>query len=48
MLGGWKEWTDRATGKSKDGPKEKWRPDMAVVRAVIAFAKETGRLSTDV
>jgi len=33
-------------GKSIDGPIERWKPDMEVVRATIQFAMETRRLQT--
>jgi hypothetical protein len=33
-------------GKSIDGPIERWKPDINVVRATIQFAIDTGRLQT--
>ena len=27
-----------------DGPIERWKPDISIVKATIEFAKETGRL----
>jgi hypothetical protein len=38
LLGGW-------LNEQLDGPLKKWRPDVKVVQATIAFAKATGRLS---
>ena len=38
LLGAW-------TNERVDGPREKWKPSMEAVRATIAFAKATGRLS---
>jgi hypothetical protein len=31
-------------GQLVDGPKEKWRPDLEVVKATIRFLEQTGRL----
>jgi hypothetical protein len=31
-------------GQLVDGPKEKWRPDLGVVKATIRFLEQTGRL----
>jgi hypothetical protein len=28
-----------------DGPKEKWRPDLEVVKATVWFLEHTGRLN---
>jgi hypothetical protein len=36
---------DIETGQSLDGPKEKWKPDLAVVKATIQFLEKTGRLT---
>ncbi|PVH91741.1 hypothetical protein DM02DRAFT_635915 [Periconia macrospinosa] len=30
--------------KNIDGPMERWKPDIAAVKATIEFAKDTGRL----
>lgn len=35
LLGGWNGWEDRQTGKPIDGPKEKWKPNLAIVKAAI-------------
>jgi ribonuclease HI len=43
-LGGYSSRKER--GESIDGPIERWRPDMVVVRATIQFAMDTGRLQT--
>ena len=32
-------------GQLLDGPKEKWKPDMEVVKATIRFLEKTGRLN---
>jgi ribonuclease HI len=45
LLGGWSD-TKRADGTYVDGPKDRWKPNCDVVRAVIDFAKQTGRLNT--
>jgi hypothetical protein len=31
-------------GRNIDGPIERWKPDISIVKATIQFAKETGRL----
>jgi hypothetical protein len=36
---------DLRTGQLLDGPKEKWKPDLAVVKATIRFLEKTGRLT---
>ncbi|TKA63056.1 hypothetical protein B0A49_08854 [Cryomyces minteri] len=41
MLGGWSTWEDAKTGKPLDGPKEQWKPNMEVVRAVVRFLQST-------
>jgi hypothetical protein len=33
------------TGQLLDGPKEKWKSNMEVVKATIRFLEKTGRLS---
>jgi hypothetical protein len=35
---------DRRTGTLIDGSKEKWKPDITAIRAVIEFVKATQRL----
>jgi hypothetical protein len=45
LLGGWglkKHWE---TGEPLDGPKEKWKPDLKVVKQTIRFLQYTGRLA---
>lgn len=44
MLGGWNSWKDRR-GKTLDGPKEKWRPSVSIVKAVIKFIMATKKLT---
>jgi hypothetical protein len=34
----------REGGRNIDGPIKRWKPDINVVKAIIKFAKETGRL----
>jgi hypothetical protein len=38
----------REGGRNIDGPIERWKPDISVVKATIEFAKETGRLHLSV
>jgi hypothetical protein len=45
LLGGSGTSKDVGTGQLLDGPKEKWTPDLAVVKATILFLEKTGRLS---
>jgi hypothetical protein len=33
------------TGEPLDGPKEKWKPDLKVVKQTIWFIQHTGRLA---
>ena len=40
LLGGW-------TSERIDGPLQKWKPNVAAVRATISFAKATGRLNLE-
>jgi hypothetical protein len=42
---GWSGRKDVRTGKFVDGPRERWKPDLKVVRASIRFLYQTGRLS---
>jgi hypothetical protein len=43
LLGGWGKKQD-SIGQLVDGPKEKWRPDLGVVKATIRFLEQIGRL----
>jgi hypothetical protein len=45
LLGGWGSKKDIRTGQLSDGPKEKWKPDLEVVKATIRFLEKTGRLT---
>jgi hypothetical protein len=45
LLGGWGSKKDVRTGQLLDGPKEKWKPDLAVVKATIRFLEKTGMLA---
>lgn len=45
LLGGWSGCKDINTGKPIDGPRESWKPNLAVVRATIRFLYQTGTLS---
>lgn len=44
LLGGWGARKDKK-GRLFDGPKEKWRPDIAAGKATIRFREQTGRLT---
>jgi hypothetical protein len=44
-LTGWGSKKDIRTGQLLDGPKEKWKPNLAVVKATIRFLDKTGRLT---
>ena len=43
-VGAWSGRLDRETRKPVDGPREKWRPNQTVIRAVAQFVISTGRL----
>lgn len=43
MLGAWSARQDYRTGRYLLGPKDKWRADIRVVKATIAFLSATGR-----
>lgn len=45
LLGGWGSKKDIKTGQLLDGPKEKWKPNLAVVKATIRFLERTSRLT---
>jgi ribonuclease HI len=45
LLGGWGRRKDARTGQLLDGPKEKWKPNLEVVKATIGFLEKTGRLT---
>jgi hypothetical protein len=45
LLGGWGSRKDVRPGQFLDGPKEKWKSDMEVVKATIRFLEKTGRLT---
>ena len=45
LLGGWSKRRDLNSGKPLDGEKDKWKPDLVVVRAVVQFLQETDRLA---
>jgi hypothetical protein len=45
LLGGWGSRKDVRTGQLLDGPKEKWKSDIEVVKATIRFLRKTGRLN---
>jgi hypothetical protein len=42
-VGGWSGRMNRSTGKLVDGPKEKWKPDIRVIKVTIQFVKATRR-----
>jgi hypothetical protein len=45
LLGGWDTRKGVRTGQLLDGPKEKWKADIEVVKATIRFLEKTGRLT---
>jgi hypothetical protein len=45
LLGGWSSRKDVRTGQLLDGPKEKWKPNMEVVKATIRFLEKIDRLT---
>jgi hypothetical protein len=45
ILGGWNPWIDPKTGQPVDGPREKWKADIPVVKAVLHFLYNTGRFT---
>jgi hypothetical protein len=45
LLGEWGSRKDVRTEQLLDGPKEKWKPDMEVVKATLRFLEKTGRLT---
>ena len=47
LLGGWGQKKHWETGEPLDGPKEKWKPDLKVVKQTIRFLQQTGRLAYD-
>jgi ribonuclease HI len=47
LLGGWGQKKHWETGEPLDGPKEKWKPDLKVVKQTIRFLQHTGRLAYD-
>jgi hypothetical protein len=47
-LGGWSGRIERRTGKQVDASKEKWKPDMKAIKAVIQFVKAAERLQWQV
>lgn len=46
ILGGWNPWINPQTGQPVDGPKEKWKANVPVVKAVLNFLYNTGRFVT--
>jgi len=42
-LRGWSGRTNRGIRKLIGGPKEKWKPDVRVIKAAVQFVKATGR-----
>ena len=42
-LGGWSGRREGITQKYVDGPRDKWKPKLAVLKAVIKFVKATRR-----
>jgi hypothetical protein len=44
LLGGWGTKKD-SKGQLVDGLRDKWKPDLKVVKATIRFLEQTGRLT---
>jgi hypothetical protein len=42
-LGGWSGRRDGRTGRFVDGPREKWKPNLRVIKAMTEFVMNTGR-----
>ena len=45
LLGGWGIRKDVRTGQLLNSPKEKWKPNLEVVKATVRFLERTGRLT---
>ena len=45
LLRGWRARLD-AKGQPIDGPKDKWKPSMTVIKATLRFLQRTGRFET--
>ncbi|KFZ24391.1 hypothetical protein V502_01148 [Pseudogymnoascus sp. VKM F-4520 (FW-2644)] len=43
-LGGWSGRIERRTGRHVDGNRDRWKPEITAIKAVIQFVKATGRL----
>jgi hypothetical protein len=43
ILGGWNPRIDPQTGQPVDGPQEKWKADIPVVKAALSFLHKIGR-----
>lgn len=48
ILGGWNAWCDPKTGKPVDGPREKWKANIAAVKALLRFLQDTGRFDAEI
>jgi hypothetical protein len=42
-LGGWSGRTNGRSGRQVDGPCEKWKPNLKVIKTMIQFVRKTGR-----
>jgi hypothetical protein len=42
-LGGWSGRRDGRNGRFVDGPRENWKPNLKIIKAVIQFVMKTGR-----
>ena len=42
-LGGWSGRRDERTSRFVDGPREKWKPNLKVIKATIQYVMKTGR-----
>ena len=42
-LGGWSGRRDGRNGRFVDGPRERWKPDLKIIKAIIQYVIKTGR-----
>jgi hypothetical protein len=43
ILGGWNPWVNPQTKQPVDGPREKWKANIPVVKTVLDFLYKSGR-----
>jgi hypothetical protein len=46
-LSGWSDMENLTLGKLVDGRRDRWKPNIGVLKAVIQFVKTTGRLQSE-